>query len=69
MSTLNITENIFTSLEIECEKAGTNLTEVCKLAKVDRSAVQRWKDSEPKTIQSIRKMKEVIERKREENQK
>lgn len=67
--TLNITENLATSLEVECAKAGTNLTEVCNDAGVNRSTVQRWKNAEPKTYIEIRKIKEAIHARRLKNQK
>ncbi len=67
MTTLNITENIARSLEIECAKAGTNITEVCRIAGVQRSTVQRWKEEDPKTIQVVRRLMEIIEQKAKEN--
>jgi hypothetical protein len=62
---LNITENLSTSLEVECAAAGTNLTEVCKDAGVHRSTVQRWKDQEPKTFLEIRKILQAIHARRQ----
>lgn len=57
-----ITENIFDSLKVRCAQAGTNLTEVCKRAGVDRSSLERWKRKEPKTITIIRKIETEIEK-------
>jgi hypothetical protein len=61
---LDITENLSTSLEVECAKAGTNFTEVCKDAGINRSTVQRWKDKEPKTFIEIRKILQAIHNRR-----
>ncbi len=66
MITLDITENIARSLEVECAKAGTNLTEVCKLAGIQRSTVQRWKEKEPKTIREVRGILEAIEERKKQ---
>ncbi len=59
---LNITGDVFQSLQIKCVQAGTNLSDVCKEAGVHRSVVERWKADEPKTIQILRKMHEVLDR-------
>lgn len=60
MTTLNITEPLVPSLKAACEKAGTNLTVVCKEAGVSRSTVERWKTDEPKTVKELRKLLKVI---------
>lgn len=62
---LDITENLATSLELECTRAGTNFTEICKDAGVHRSTVQRWKDQEPKTFLEIRKIMQAIHARRQ----
>lgn len=66
---LNVTENLATSLEVLCEKAGTNFTEVCRDAGVNRSTVQRWKDAEPKTFIEIRKILQAIHARRKKRRK
>lgn len=61
---LDVMENLSTSLEVECAKAGTNFTEVCKEAGVNRSTLQRWKSQEPKTFIEIRKILTAIHNRR-----
>lgn len=61
-TSLNITEHVFGSLQTACADAGTNLTEVCKLAGVNRSTVERWKAQEPKTLVELRKLYGTIEK-------
>ena len=56
-----IPNNIFKSLRDACTQAGTNLTEACKVAGVERSTVERWKTNEPATIKNIRKVEAAIE--------
>jgi hypothetical protein len=52
--------NIVHSLKIKAASAGTNLTEVCRLAGVNRQTVELWKRKEPKTITTLRKLEEQI---------
>jgi DNA-binding phage protein len=63
-TTLDVTENLATSLKVECIAAGTNLTEVCRDAGVNRSTVQRWMEAEPKTWIEIRKILKAINERR-----
>jgi len=63
-SSLNITGNIFSSLQSACADAGTDLTAVCREAGVSRSTVERWKHQEPKTVLELRKLYRVIAKKR-----
>lgn len=69
MSTLDITENLSVSLETACVRAGTNMTEVCRIAGVHRSTVQRWQEKEPKTFVEIRKIMQAIGEKEKQKQK
>jgi len=55
-------ENIYKSLEEECRINGTNLSRICRSAKVNRSTVQRWKYREPNTIRLYRKLKSEIDK-------
>lgn len=53
--------NIVHSLKLKCTAAGTNLTEVCRKAGVNRQTVERWKKEEPKTLTILRQLEEAIE--------
>lgn len=63
-TSFKVTENTFESLKAACEEAGTNLSEVCREAGVDRSTLEHWKREEPKTIVSIRKLLKAIDKKK-----
>lgn len=56
-------KTIVDELRAECKAAGTNLTEICRETGVDRSGVQRWAKKEPKTLTSLRKIREKIQEK------
>lgn len=53
--------NTFFELKRKCAEAGTNLTEVCKVAGVDRSMLSRWRQREPKTLEILRKLEDAIQ--------
>lgn len=44
----------------ECEEAGISIYRLCKESGTNRSVVEQWKKSDPKTIQVLRRMQEVI---------
>lgn len=58
---------VFEELKVKAASAGTNLTEVCREAKVKRQVVESWKDKDPKTIQILRRLEKVIDRKAKTN--
>jgi hypothetical protein len=41
---------IYESLEALCAEHNTNLTEACRNAGINRSIPERWKESNPKTL-------------------
>lgn len=62
-------EDIVQSLKIECVKAGTNLTEVCRRAGVHRTTVERWEKKLPKSFTALQALQNAIaEIKREKEQ-
>lgn len=67
MHNINIDMNTFFELKKKCAEAGTNLTEVCKIAGVDRSMLSRWRQREPKTLEILRKLELAIDKIRNEN--
>lgn len=56
-------ETTFEYLKRRCEAAGTNLTEVCSEAGVDRSIPERWKNKEPKSLEILASLETVIAKK------
>ena len=48
-------------LKIKAAEAGTNLTEACKRANVDRSIPERWKKNVPKAFVAYAKLEQAIE--------
>lgn len=55
------------SLQILCAQAGTNITEVCKRAGVNRNTVDQWRKKEPKQFQTLRALFYTIEKIKQEN--
>ncbi len=45
--------DIISELKTACKEAGTNLTELCREAGVDRSVVERWKNKPPKSFETL----------------
>lgn len=46
-------KNIFDYLKAECENAGTNISELCLEAKVNRQNIEKWKGNNPKTLDTL----------------
>jgi transcriptional regulator with XRE-family HTH domain len=59
--------NIVQTLKIKAAAAGSNLTEICRRAGVNRQTVEQWKDDEPKTLKILRKIEAEIEKIKTEN--
>ena len=59
---LHIMENIVKSLKIRCVRSGTNLTQVCAEAGVNRQLLTKWEKEEPKTFRILRKLEAVLEK-------
>lgn len=47
-------------LKVKAAEAGTNLTEVCRNAGVDRSMIERWKKNVPKALITYELLNEEI---------
>ena len=54
-------ENIFNEIQQACKDAGTNLTRVCRAAKIRRATPERWKDEDPKSVVIYKKLMREIE--------
>ncbi len=57
-------ENIYQSLQDLCTEAGTNITQICRDADVNRSILQSWKNENPKTLQILARLLAAIEAKK-----
>lgn len=55
---------LFEKLQKDCEDAGTNLTEVCREAKLNRSSIEKWKKEVPLSIDILNKLNAVIAEKK-----
>lgn len=55
-----ITMDIYTSLKIECAKAGISLRQMCIKAGVQPQVLTEWKKQEPKSIVMLRKLRRAI---------
>lgn len=51
---------IIRSLKTRCAAAGTNLTEVCRVAGVDRSLPERWKKRLPKSLEVLNALETAL---------
>lgn len=52
--------DIYTSLKIECAKAGISLRQMCLHADVSPNLLTEWKKKEPKSIAILRKLRQSI---------
>ncbi len=54
-------ENTLTTLKIECVKAGTNLTQLCKKAGISRTTIDRWEKELPKSLKVLDALRLALE--------
>jgi hypothetical protein len=52
--------DIYTSLKIECAKAGISLRQMCLQAGVRPDILSDWKKKEPKSITMLRELRKAI---------
>lgn len=52
--------DIYTSLKIECAKAGISLRQMCLHANINPDVLTEWKRKDPKSIIMLRKMRQAI---------
>ena len=55
-----ITTDLYRSLKERCVQAGTNISEVCARAGVERSVPDYWKRKTPKSIETLEKLNKAI---------
>ncbi|MGI9158665.1 MAG: helix-turn-helix domain-containing protein [Saprospiraceae bacterium] len=53
-------DNLIRALKTRCAAAGTNLTEVCREAGVNRSTIERWKGHTPKSLQLLDSIEKAL---------
>ena len=58
--------NPIEQLETRCAKVGTNISELCREAGIDRNKVQRWKTQLPGAIKELGKLQDLLDRKETE---
>ena len=51
-----------------CEAVDISINELCKLAEIDRSKIQRWKTKEPECIVHLRKITGVLDTLRQQKE-
>jgi ribosome-binding protein aMBF1 (putative translation factor) len=68
-STDTAQSDIYRSLKTQCGNAGISISKLCKEARVNRSILERWKRSEPKSIKTYNALLEALERIRVRNNK
>lgn len=51
-----------TSLKIRCVQSGTNITQLCKEAGINRQLISTWEKKEPKTLAILRKLEMALEK-------
>ena len=62
-------QNTYSSLQAECAAAGITLQQACRRADVNEAVVRRWKQKEPKTLQTLALVRKVIEDAKRNNEK
>lgn len=66
--TPTIPADIYTSLKTQCDALGISLSKLCREADVDRSVIERWRRSEPKSIRTYNALVEALEKLKTRNQ-
>jgi len=51
----------YESIKSRCDEAGIKISAVCRKAGVDRSVLERWKPSDPKSIQNLNAFNDAID--------
>lgn len=67
-NTPTIPADIYSSLKSQCEALGISLSKLCREADVDRSVLERWRRSEPKSIRTYNALVEALEKFKSSNQ-
>jgi transposase-like protein len=57
----------YTSLKIQCAEAGTSITEVCRRAGIQHQVIHAWKNNEPKSIKTLKRLEALINEIKAEN--
>ncbi len=50
---MNDTTTLYKQLQLICEAAGTNISEVCREAKISDSTIRNWKKKQPDTVDTL----------------
>lgn len=57
---IQVFEKVYDYIAFTAAQHGVSISEVCRQADVDRSVVERWKEDDPKSIQTFRKLQTVL---------
>jgi predicted transcriptional regulator len=63
-----IPNDIYSSLKSECDSLGISISKLCREADVDRSVLERWRRSDPKSIKTYNALLEALEKLKQSNQ-
>lgn len=48
-------------LRVRCAQVGTDLTKLCRMAGVNRSALDKWSEKEPKTLITLKRLQAALD--------
>lgn len=61
MNEVQSTELAYDRIKTKCASLGVSISEVCRMAGVDRSILERWKTQNPKSINTLNAINAAIE--------
>lgn len=65
-SSPKVTGVTYRYLQTRCAAAGVSLTKVCEAAGIVLPQIQKWREKDPKSIETLRKLEAVLEQKESE---
>lgn len=60
-NTYEIVGTAYQTIKEKCDRAGIPVSELCRRAGVDRSLLERWRISDPSSIETFKKLNDVLE--------
>lgn len=67
-NTSGLPNDIYSSLKSECDSLGISISKLCREAEVDRSVLERWRRSDPKSIKTYNALLDALEKLKQSNQ-
>lgn len=68
INTSGLPNDIYSSLKSECDSLGISISKLCREAEVDRSVLERWRRSDPKSIKTYNALLDALEKLKQSNQ-